>query len=292
MRIPQLMVVVASVAASSFTPAARLSAQDPPPVPLSGEPRHHVVYESPAMRVHDIQIPPGDTTLFHTHDTAILYVPIARSTNRSQVLGAEWTGGAAAAVPPPPTPVPERPGPVNSVTTYVEKPYTHRVNNVGTTLFRLIGIANRTAGAGAAGAADDVSGLSAKPELENPWYRAHRIALAPGTATASHRHASQVVDGDADGLAPWPSRARRGARSTAPAISAGSRPAATSMLQPRRQGDRTGRGRGPRRPVAALSARRSLGVASALDSASGHVDDDFVGCGTGHAAHASTTRMK
>jgi quercetin dioxygenase-like cupin family protein len=191
-RIRQLMVVVAGVAAASFTPAARLSAQDPPPVPLSGEPRHHVVYESPALRVHDIQIPPGDTTLFHTHDTAILYVPIARSTNRSQVLGAEWTGGAAAAVPPPPTPVPERPGPVNSVTTYVEKPYTHRVNNVGTTLFRLIGIANRTAGA-PAGAADDVSGLSAKPELENPWYRAHRIALAPGTATASHRHASQVV---------------------------------------------------------------------------------------------------
>ena len=82
MRIPQLVVVVASVAASSFTPTARLSAQDPAPVPLSGEPRHHVVYESPVMRVHDIQIPPGDTTLFHTHDTAILYVPIARSTNR------------------------------------------------------------------------------------------------------------------------------------------------------------------------------------------------------------------
>ena len=89
MRIPQLVVVVASVAASSFTPTARLSAQDqpPPPVPLSGEPRHHVVYESPAMRVHDIHISPGDTTLFHTHDTAILYVPIARSTNRNQVLG-------------------------------------------------------------------------------------------------------------------------------------------------------------------------------------------------------------
>ena len=194
MRIPQLVVVVASVAASSFTPTARLSAQDPPPVPLSGEPRHHVVYESPAMRVHDIQIPPGDTTLFHTHDTAILYVPIARSTNRKQVLGGEWTGGAApAAVPPPPPPVPERPGPVNSVITYVEKPYTHRVNNVGTTLFRLVGIANRTAGAGAAGASDDVSGLSTKPELENPWYRAHRVVLAPGTSTASHRHATQVV---------------------------------------------------------------------------------------------------
>lgn len=198
MRIPQLVVVVASVAASSFMPTARLSAQDPPPVPLSGEPRHHVVYESPAMRVHDIQIPPGDTTLFHTHDTAILYVPIARSTNRNQVLGGEWTGGAPAAVPPPPAPVPERPGPVNSVITYVEKPYTHRVNNVGTTLFRLVGIANRTAGAGAAGASDDVSGLSTKAELES------LVSGAPGRARTRdvHRVASSCHagrDGDADG---------------------------------------------------------------------------------------------
>ena len=183
-RLSVLLVVLGvSVAAGT-----RARAQDPAPVPLSGEPRHHVVYESPSMRVHDIQIPPGDTTLFHTHDTAILYVPIARSTNRSQVLGAEWTGGGAAAA----APQPEGPGRVNSVTTYVEKPFTHRVNNVGTTLFRLVGVANRTTGA-TAGAADDVSGLSAKPELENNWYRAHRVVLAPGTATASHRHSTQVV---------------------------------------------------------------------------------------------------
>ncbi|MGE0361077.1 MAG: hypothetical protein AB7H93_05110 [Vicinamibacterales bacterium] len=80
---------------------------------------------------------------------------------------------------------------MNSVTTYVEKPYTHRVNNVGSSLFRLIGIANRTTGAG--GAADDVSGLSATPELENHWYRAHRIVIKPGEATGPHRHAVPVV---------------------------------------------------------------------------------------------------
>jgi quercetin dioxygenase-like cupin family protein len=190
-RIRQLVVATLALGASSLAGYAGTAAQEPKPVPLSGEPRHHVVYESAALRVHDIQIPPGDTTLFHTHDTAILYVPIARSTNRSQVLGAEWTGGGAAASAPAAAPASERPGTVNSVTTYVEKPYTHRVNNVGTTLFRLIGIANRTAGAN--GAADDVSGLSPKPELENNWYRAHRVVLAPGTASASHRHATQVV---------------------------------------------------------------------------------------------------
>ncbi|MGD9904136.1 MAG: hypothetical protein AB7U83_11780 [Vicinamibacterales bacterium] len=182
-------VVAASLVAALWGPASAPSAQEPAPVPLSGEPRHHVVYESASVRIHDIQIPPGDTTLYHTHDTAILYVPIARSTTRSQVLGAEWSGGAAAT--PAPAPAAARPQRVNSVTTYVDKPYTHRVNNVGATLFRLIGIANRTTGAAAA--ADDVSGLSATPELENSWYRAHRVVLEPGAATKAHRHATPVV---------------------------------------------------------------------------------------------------
>lgn len=188
MRIHQLIVVGFTAAIGSF---GVVSAQDPPPVPLSGEPRHHVVFESATTRIHDIQIPPGDTTLFHTHDTAILYVPIARSTNRSQVLGAEWSGGGAAAAPAAPVAAPDRPQRVNSVTTYVEKPYTHRVNNIGTSLFRLIGIANRTTGAN--GASDDISGLSAKPELENNWYRAHRLTIKPGEATAAHKHATRVV---------------------------------------------------------------------------------------------------
>ena len=183
------VLVGAVVAAASGSGGAQGQGSDTA-VPLYQEPRHHVVYDSPAMRIHDIQIPPGDTTLFHTHDTAILYVPIARSTNRSQVLGAEWSGGAAAA--PAAAPVAsDRPQRVNSVTTYVEKPFTHRVNNIGASLFRLIGIANRTAGA--TNAADDISGLSTKPELENNWYRAHRVVIKPGEATAAHKHATRVV---------------------------------------------------------------------------------------------------
>ena len=193
MRAARVVVVAGIVwTAASASGTARGQAAETP-VPLYQEPRHHVVYESPSIRIHDIQIPPGDTTLFHTHDTAILYVPIFASRTRSQVLGAEWSGGgaapAASAAPPPPEPA--RPGKVNSVTTYVEKPYTHRVNNVGSTVFRLVGIANRTAG-GAADT-DDVSGLSATPELVNPWYRAHRLALKAGQATPAHRHATAVV---------------------------------------------------------------------------------------------------
>ena len=198
MRAVRMLAVAGAVVTGlAMLPGGVLGQAPEPSVPLYQEPRHHVVYDSPTMRVHDIQIPPGDTTLYHTHDTAILYVPIASSRTRSQALGAEWGGGGAAAAVPAaaaPAPVavePARPGKVNSVVTYVEKPYTHRVNNVGTTVFRLVGIANRTAGAAAD--TDDVSGLSATPELVNKWYRAHRLVLKAGQATATHRHATPVV---------------------------------------------------------------------------------------------------
>lgn len=181
--------VLAAVAL--FTPSVRGQAADAP-VPITQEPRHHVVYDAAAFRIHDIQIPPGDTTLFHIHDTAILYVPIASSVTRTQVQGAEWRGGA----PPPagaaPRPEPVRPGKVYGVFTYVDAPVTHRVNNVGATQFRLVGIANRTAGA--TGADDDVSGLSVEaPELVNRWYRVHRVVLEPGATTRPHRHTTAVV---------------------------------------------------------------------------------------------------
>lgn len=183
------VVVMAFAATGALVVQRPLDAQEPVKVPVHQEPHHHLIHDSATVRLLDIQIPPGSTTLFHTHDTAILYVPIARSQTRSQSWGEEWSGGGAVA--PAAAAGPERPGRVNSVITYVEKPFTHRVNNVGGSLFRLFGIANRTAGAN--GAADDVSGLSAKPELENQWYRAHRVVLKPGEATSPHRHAMPVV---------------------------------------------------------------------------------------------------
>ena len=191
MRIPQLMVVVVGVAAAWYARGAALG-----PGAASGaglaEPRHHVVYESPAMRIHDIQIPPGDTTLFHTHDTAILYVPIARSTKRQSGAGRgmEWRRRRRRAARRAASARAARPGQQRH---HLRREAVHasreqrRHDPLPPHWHRQSHDRRRR------GAADDVSGLSAKAELENPWYRAHRIALAPGTATASHRHASQVV---------------------------------------------------------------------------------------------------
>ena len=71
-------------------------AQSEKVVPVHEEPRHHLVFEAPVTRILDVQIPAGDTTLFHTHSDPILYVSMSQSQTRSQTLGAEWSGGDAA----------------------------------------------------------------------------------------------------------------------------------------------------------------------------------------------------
>jgi quercetin dioxygenase-like cupin family protein len=115
------------------------------------------VFHAGAVRILDVQIPPGDVTLYHTHATAILYVPISISLTDSQILGQEWLGVA--------------PGSrsrfeglvVATDTSYATKSLTHRVKNVGNSLFRLIAVTN-----------------AAMPE-----------ALAPGAPPGKSVHASR-----------------------------------------------------------------------------------------------------
>jgi quercetin dioxygenase-like cupin family protein len=175
--------------------AAALIAQPTDPVVhMSKEPRHKVVLEQGPTRVQDIQIPPGDTSLFHVHDNPVLYVPISSSRTRSQLLGQDWTGsGVSGAVSAEAPGVTARVAParVTSTISYVDTPITHRVNNVGDGLFRLIGIGNLSEGTDVD--TDDICGLSSKPEVLNRYYRAYRVSLAAGASTPPHKHAWPVL---------------------------------------------------------------------------------------------------
>jgi quercetin dioxygenase-like cupin family protein len=170
--------------------AAAATGTDDRIVSIDDEPRHRKVYDEGTTRILDVQVPPGDMTFFHTHTIAALYVPISRSLTRTQVFGEEWRGGTGTAPLLPPGEA-ERPGAVTSNITYPEKSYTHRLHNLGNSLYRLIGVYNRSKGSDSD--ADDVSGLSAKPEIANRYYRAHRIVLAAGESNSPHRHATAVV---------------------------------------------------------------------------------------------------
>ncbi len=188
MRAVRLVVGMCVVAV--VTPAAaQTPAASEKPVPVFEEPRHHLVLDTPSLRILDIQIPPGDTTLFHMHNSAMIYVPISSSRTRNQNLGEDWPAPTAA--PPAPTAptAPARPGRINGGANYVEKPQTHRVNNIGTTLFRLIGIANMTPGDATSPAAPS----TAKPEMENRWYRVERLVIAPGSSAPVPTFAGTIV---------------------------------------------------------------------------------------------------
>lgn len=76
-----------------------------------------------------------------------------------------------------------------STTSYAERPLTHRVNNIGSTLFRLIGITNASAGDDSPGPSD---GFDVEPEISNRWFRGYRRALTAQDSTA-HRHASPIA---------------------------------------------------------------------------------------------------
>ncbi len=141
-------------------------------VPVHEEPRHHFVYDGDGFCVLDVQIAPGDTTLFHTHDAPVAYVAIDTSLVDTQPLGGEWRG------------TPSSDGPLRMLggvvcnLDYARESLTHRVKTVGTNPFRLIAIINY--GFGAADSTGLPQATIGDVEAENPWFRVSRLTLNPG----------------------------------------------------------------------------------------------------------------
>ena len=119
------------------------------------EPRHRVVHRDGDLYLLDVQIPPGDISLPHTHDSAMLYTIIH-----------------------------DEDGPADGVTAseteWAERPFTHEVVNQGPGLLHVIALSNYGLGISKQGG---VSGSLANPQLEDPWFRSFRIKLEPGEAT-------------------------------------------------------------------------------------------------------------
>ncbi len=165
---------------ATFLVAPGLLAQSP--VPVYREPRHRLVWEEGPVRVLDVQIAPGDTTLFHIHDTPILYVRVAVSPVAVQVLGADWANDSSRFYP----------GAINSDTSYALKPVTHRVTNVGTTLFHLIGITNAGPGTAREPGTPRMD-LPGRLEQTSSWFEASRLVLAPAVDSQWHTASSPLV---------------------------------------------------------------------------------------------------
>lgn len=181
-----------------------------PIMPVHHEPHHRQVFQRGPMRILDLQLPPGDVSWFHTHEWPVYYLTTSDSPTVSQNLGEEWgagrrgrgaaptaVGAAPAAGGPPPAargPAPAGRGRPHLMSdlSYAERPNTHRIRNDGPTLFRAMVVVNETAG-GDETVTEDQAGFTDKSISSNKWFRAYRIALAPGEKSAAHQHKAPVV---------------------------------------------------------------------------------------------------
>src|SRR5688572_29095698 len=153
------------------------------PVPLHEEPRHRLVLTHRHLRVMDVKIRPGDTTLFHVHDVPALFVAVSAAPVDIQRLNDKWDGTLPDADPG------REAGDVNVDTSYVRQPVTHRVTNVGSQLFNLIAITSSTVSPVDSGTPEMPGGL----ELQNRWFTQSRARLATGPAPRWYLASSPTI---------------------------------------------------------------------------------------------------
>jgi quercetin dioxygenase-like cupin family protein len=150
------------------------------------EPRHRVVFSTPAFRVLEVHVPPRDTTLEHRHDFDLLTVNIENGPTRTRDRGADW--GAVR---------PRSVGGAN-VSEYTGKSMAHVVQSVGDRAYRLTGVENLRNGGWTT--LPPVAGRYLTVVNETRAFRAYDLHLPPGGESA-HRHAVPVVVTLVDGVA-------------------------------------------------------------------------------------------
>src|SRR6187401_461963 len=90
------------------------------------EPRHHNVFENEFARILDVHLGPGDTTLYHLHNTPSVFIVFTNTTVGSQLIGKQSQKGAN----------------ITGEVSYdnLNTPRTHRVWNEDTSWFHVMDI--------------------------------------------------------------------------------------------------------------------------------------------------------
>lgn len=138
-------------------------------VEVRDEPRHRRRFETDLVRVYDVEIPPGDTTLYHRHTEDTFYVAVNEATVRDRTWGEEGERTGTA--------------PAGSLLCrpHRSRPLIHEVHNLGPGAMRLIGAEIKTDPPVTAAAALEAPGHTLS--LERDRLRAYEVALEPGEST-------------------------------------------------------------------------------------------------------------
>ena len=143
------------------------------PVEISGEPRHHPKFENEFVRLWDVTVPAGDTTLWHAHRNDNVVVSFGDVKLRIETLGRDPVEG------------PWKFGEVR----FSKATYIHRAMNVGTTSFHNFTIELLKA----PGSATLTKVPGREPVLENERVRVFRVALDPGQSGPMHTHTVPIL---------------------------------------------------------------------------------------------------
>lgn len=152
-----------------------VSAQSP--VPIEKEPRHRLKFSNQHVRVFNVLIPAGATSLFHIHVNDGLSVRLADALIRDEALGGT------------PEDMPVKRGAVSFG--YRPSPLTHRVSSIGSTPFRNIFVEVLPSTRKPPGVPPQVLVAGQTLVLENERVRISRLVLAPGQSIEMHTHALQ-----------------------------------------------------------------------------------------------------
>ena len=98
---------------------------------MRDEPHHHFVFETDAFRVFEPRIGPGEVTLDHRHAFDMVTVCLGGSAMRNRAIDSDWSKPGATCTT----------GSV-VVSEYAGRESSHRVENVGTEMYRLLAIEN------------------------------------------------------------------------------------------------------------------------------------------------------
>jgi hypothetical protein len=150
-------------------------------VAVSKEPLHKNVFENKYLRVLDVKILPGDTTLFHKHETPSVFISLHPVRTGSQVIIED---GSATVLSPD-----------RRITFegFYKSPRIHRVWNADTSVFHVIDVEVLTKGDKSIDAAVDLEEF--KQLFDAPPVRAYRVTLKSNQEIEMKRNAAVLVVG-------------------------------------------------------------------------------------------------
>ncbi len=135
-------------------------------VPVHEEPRHHLVFQNTEVRMLNVLIPPGDTSLYHIHTTPSVFIFFTSTTTGSQLQGKTASSGKSAA------------GHILFENLAAPNIRVHRVWNLDKDTFHVMDIELLSKDTGFL--QEPLSLPDLKLEIDTAWVRAYRLSLSKG----------------------------------------------------------------------------------------------------------------